>query len=469
MGMLGLFGLSVAVLLLLLAARAPVALALGAAGLAGLWVDRGGDLVASVAGSIPYQSTARVALVVIPMFVLMGVLAERARIAEEILRLANRVLYRLPGGLGMATIAACAMFGAVSGSSIATAATMGRPSIREMLRHGYSKELASGIVAVAGTLSVMIPPSIVLVLYGIVTGESVGQLLLAGIIPGILSAVLLMLGVGILARYGPRKIRVDQSVAAQERAAATVGTEVGTGADEASTGGVGAPVRRGFFVRASELSALAKVMVLLVVVLGGIYGGVLTPSEAAGVGAFVALLILCLDLWGDGIRTVSRRAFDAFTETAVTTSFIFAILIGAGIYTYFLVSIGVPSAFANWAADLNAPGWVIVVALLLIMIPLGMFLDPLSTLIIVVPLAYPVIDALGYDGIWFGILVVKFIEIGLVTPPVGLNVFVVANTPGIRVESVYRGAMWLLPIDLVTVAILFAFPDLVTWLPSMLQ
>lgn len=444
-----LVGMAVLILLALLAAGVPVAFSLAGAAVVGLVVYRGADITASTLGSLPYQSTAKSTLIVIPMFILMGVLAAHARVAEDVFRVSHRLLRRLPGGLGLASIAACAGFGAVSGSSIATTATVGRVAIVEMRKYGYETAFAAGIVAAAGTLSVMIPPSIVLVIYGIITGESIGALLTAGIIPGILSALVFMTLVLVRARLKPSiaggKYEPAEAIDA-----------------EPNLEGGKAPEGKGY-------AGLLKIILLFVIVIGGIYSGIFTATEAAALGALAALIMLLADVFRFGPRTLVMNLRNSFAEAASVTSFIFAVLIGAGLFTFFLVSTGVTNSFTNWALDLPVPPVMVVVVLLAIMLPLGMFLDPISIMLIVLPLAYPVITGLGYDGIWFAILTVKMIEIGLISPPVGLNVYVLAGTPGVRMEDAFKGIAWFLPAELFTTTVLFLIPDLVTWLPGLIN
>jgi len=443
-------GVALVILLALLAAGVPVAFSLAAAGCMGIVLLRGPDITQSTLGSLPYQSTAKTTLVVIPMFILMGVLAANARVAEDVFRLSHRLLRRLPGGLGLASIAACAGFGAVSGSSVATTATVGRVAIGEMRKYGYSSAFAAGIVAAAGTLSVLIPPSIVLVLYGIITGESIGALLTAGIIPGIISTLAFMAVVIVRARLRPALAGGNHAFGAE-----------GDPSLDATLDPHAPPVGKGY-------AGLMKIALLFTIVIGGIYAGLFTATEAAALGALAALLMLLADVFRVGVRTLAVRIRDSLAETASVTSFIFAILVGASLFTFFLVSAGVPSDFARWTLGLPVPPIVIVIMLLLIMIPLGMFLDPISIMLIVLPLAYPVIIELGYDGIWFAILTVKMIEIGLISPPVGLNVYVLAGTPGVRMEDAFRGIAWFLPVELATTTLLFLVPGLVTWLPGLL-
>ncbi|MFA7438598.1 TRAP transporter large permease [Castellaniella sp.] len=468
------------VLLLMLMTGAPVALGLLVSGIVGLVLSSGLDITSTTLGALPYQATAKIALVVIPMFLLMGIAAEKARIAEDMFRIADRLFRKIPGGLGVATIAACAAFGAVSGSSVAAASTIGRVSIHEMIKYRYSTELASGIVAVAGTLSVMIPPSIILVLYGIMAEESIGSLLIAGIVPGVVSAIILAVGVMVIARF-TRHAGTPEPAAATASSASTIATPIAaattdveaaaaavaatTAAATASTAAAASPGAGAQPQRSPWVGAIEGMLLFLVVV-GGIYTGIVTVNEAAAVGALAGMVILALELTRLPARDVWRKAAGAFAETTATTSFIFAILVGASVFTYFLVSIDIPSQFAEWVAALPLDPKVIVGLLLLAMIPLGMFLDPVSILLIIVPLAHPVIKALGFSGIWFGILLVQMIEIGLVTPPVGLNVFVVAGTPGVTLEKAFKGIFLLLPLQIIAVLLFFAFPEIVLWLPQ---
>lgn len=476
---------AVVILLALLATGIPVSFALAAAGSLGLLVLSGTDVLSSTLGNLPYQATAKITLVVIPMFVLMGVLAEKARIAEDVFILGHRLLRRLPGGLALASLFACAAFGAVSGSSVATTATIGRMSIGQMQKYGYSTSFAAGVVAAGGTLSFLIPPSIVLVIYALMTGESVGRMLSAGIIPAIITVT--VFGALILTRavlkpelVGGKSRNISARVEAEIKTPVAVGERSNTlSADvdgstriENSLDGV-EPIDEAMFEKMAEkrkgYGGALKVAVLFFVVIGGIYSGILTATESAAAGAVIAFLILLGEGFRLGAKGLVRLIRDSFAEAASVSSFIFAILIGASIFTYFLVSAGAPREFANWVIGLNPPPHLVVLLLLVLMIPLGMFLDSLSILLIVIPLAYPVVTGLGFDGVWFGILMIKLIELGLITPPVGMNVFVLAGTKGVTLESAFKGIIWFIPADLAIVLLLFFFPELVTWLPDLAQ
>jgi C4-dicarboxylate transporter, DctM subunit len=428
--------LIVVLFLVLLAIEMPVAWALATSGGIGLIALQGVGVTQSSLGAIPYSTTAVFSLTVVPMFILMGTFALHGHIAEQLFNIAERTIGRIGGGLGVATVAACAGFAAVTGSSLATAATVGRIAVGEMRQHGYPSSFAVGIVAAAGTLGAMIPPSVLLVIYGIITGEPIGALLVAGIIPGIVSALLYV--AYILVR-GPKLVDTSRA-----------------------SGELGRP-------RGGPLPyrALFRAALLFTVVIGGIYSGVFTATESGALGALVALVLMLIELRRDGLAVIRRRLGDALREAASITSMSFAILVGAGIFTAFLVAARVPTRFTSWVLAFETEPWVVVVAILLIMIPFGMALDPLSILVITMPLAHPVVTALGFDGVWFGILVIKMIELGLITPPVGVNVYIVTGSvPGVTAEQGFKGVLPFGVVDLLTVAIFFVFPALVLWLPG---
>lgn len=370
----------VIVLVILLACEVPVAFALGASGVLGLVLLDGFGLAHTTLGRLPFQSTSRYSLIIVPMFILMGLLAMHGGIADDVFKVGDRLLRRLPGGLGLATIFACGCFAAVSGSSVATVATVGRTSVAKMRSYGYDTTFAAGIVGAAGTLGVLIPPSVVLVLYGIITGESIGRLLIAGIIPGVLSALLYAATVSLRAHRSPaltrrpvtaRPTTTDSSPAPPE--AQPVSDEV-TGRE---------PLRR-------SIPGMVRIAVIFTVVVGGIYTGTFTATESAALGGFVALLLTLPRLVRSEARATRTLALAA-KDSATVTSMIFAILIGASLFTFFLVRAGVPTAFTRWVLGLDVPPLMILILLLVVMIPLGMALDPVSILLISVPLAYPVI------------------------------------------------------------------------------
>ena len=472
---------ALAVLLALLVAGVSVAISLLTSGAVGLLLIDGLETAGSVVAATSYSAVAKGSLIVVPMFVLMGMLTLYSGIAEQLFAIASRLLRWLPGSLGISTVFASAGFGAISGSSLATVATLGRTCIIEMMRHGYQRAFASATVAASGTLAVLIPPSIILVLYGVITGESVGALLIAGIVPGVISAILLGGGVCLLAWRRPALVNqrnqeelalalrppVDATVAAADDGISRTAPGVQAGAESAATArsdGAVEPVR---LTVGSVSRALGGLVVLFSVVIGGIYTGVFTPTESAAVGAFAAFLLLLAQL-ARRPRELAANLSTALRETASLNAMIFLILVGAGVFSFFLVSAGVPSALSSFVVGLGLPPALIVAALLVFLIPAGMFLDSISLLVITVPLVYGPITDLGYDGIWLGILVVKLIEIGMITPPVGMNAYVAAGTtPGLQVEEVFRGLLPFYFVDVVLVCLIFAIPDVVTWLPSL--
>jgi len=456
-------------LIVLLAIRTPVWLTLATSGAVGLFLLRDEVFVTRTFASAPFEQTSTFSLTIIPMFILMGIFAVKARIAGQVFEIARRVFVRFPGGLGISTVAACAGFAAVSGSSIGTAATMSRLSIGEMRKAGYPPSLAGALVAMAGTLGAMIPPSVFLVLYAILSGESIAQMLAAGIVPGLLSALAYMVYILVRTRGMARR-------AAGTPAMATAGTP--------STGGRGAAggSHAGGGHLATELESaaadripwrelpyrgLVRLVILFAIIMGGIYSGIFTPTESAAIGALAAALMLVLEFRRDGIRTMGRQFVEALQETAQTTSMVFAIIVGSAVLSLFFVVARVPQTLSGALTGSDLPGWAILAGLLLLLVPMGMALESISIMVITVPLIYPVAMEFGFDGVWLGILIVKLIEIGMVTPPVGINVFVVAGTSGLRSSEVFKGVWPFVLIELAMLVLLFAVPDIVLWLPSL--
>jgi tripartite ATP-independent transporter DctM subunit len=420
----------------LLVCEVPIAFVLALAGATGILLTRGIDVTTAAMGNVPYTAVANYSLSIVPMYVLVGVFAVFARIAEHVYTVADRLLYRVRGGLGVATISACAGFAAVTGSSVATAATIGRLAIEEMRKRGYSDTLAAGLVAAAGTLGIMIPPSIILAIYGILTRVSIASLLLAGIIPGIVSAVFYCVYI-VIKGTGDGKRTTDLDMARRS-------------------------------IRSLPWRGVIRVGIIFLLVMGGVYGGWFTVTESGALGAFFALVIMLIELRAEGIRRVLAVLKAAFLEVAAVTSMSFFIFIGSSIFTFYLVSAGIPTAFLRWVTGLQVAPILVVALLLLVLIPMGMALDSLSILVIFVPLTYPVVSALGFDGIWFGILVVKGIELGQISPPVGINAYVVSGVSGIPPERVFRGIWPFAGLDVALGIVLFMFPAIILWLPNLI-
>ncbi|MDI2099471.1 TRAP transporter large permease [Ruicaihuangia caeni] len=457
-----------AALFILLALETPVAFALGLSGALGLVLLHNFGYATNVLGSVPFTASSSFTLTMIPMFILMGTLAVKARIAEHVFAIANRVFRKLPGGLGCATVMACAGFAAVSGSSVATAATMSQMAVGEMRKYGYPAHFATGIVAVAGTLGVMIPPSIMLVLYAVLSSESPAAVLAAGIVPGLLSALAYIIYIMVVARRVIVQSTSTLESALEDAAlgADTMRVEVaGSGATAVQTKTRLAPALPP--LSSLPWRGLVRIGVLFLIVMGGLYTGFVTPTESAAIGALAALAIMVIELRRDGFAKMRSTAVSALKESAVSTTTVFAIVVGSMVLSTFFVASRVPHRLTEWVTSLDVPGWMIVAILLLLLIPMGMALESISILVICVPLMHPIVTGLGFDGVWFAILVVKLIEVGLVTPPVGVSCFVVAGTTGVPVQTVFRGILPLVLVELGVVVMLFIWPDLVLFLPSL--
>lgn len=463
-------------LLVLLAIKTPVAIALGVSGAVGLVLLQGFGYTGNVLGSTPFSDTANYSLTIVPMFILMGMFAVRANMAEQVFAIASRVARRAPGGLGVATVMACAGFSAVSGSSIGTAATMSKLAVGEMRRHGYPAHFASALVAVAGTLGVMIPPSTFLVLYAILTQQSVGQMLAAGIIPGLLSA--LAYTIYIMSRGRRLTLSADadlSSVSAHAHRDAVQRRTLREGesaSSEANTATLLAPVSADASVgdtpwRQLPWRGAVRVVVLFAIVLGGMYSGFFTSTESAAIGALAGLVMLILENRKKGVKAIFGAFRSALQDTGSTTAMVFMIIVGSGILSTFFIAARVPDSITAAVAGMGLPPMLTMALLLVCLIPLGMVLESLSILVITVPILYPIAMELGFDGIWLGILIVKLIEIGMVTPPVGINVFVVAGTSGVPSETVFRGVTPLFLVDLAVVAVLFLVPQISLFLPGL--
>ena len=427
-GMLGVAGL-----LVLIFARVPIAIALAASGLFGYAALDGWPKALKMLGSVPFNLASAYSLSVVPLFILMGAVASRANMARELFEASNAIFSGIRGALASATIGACAAFGAICGSSIATAATFSRVSIPEMRRYGYDEGFAAGAVASAGTLGILIPPSVMLAIYSIVAEQSLPKLFAAAMVPGMVLAVLYVVTVTVIARLRPDLMPKAPSMPLAQRLRA-----------------------------ARSLWKLALLFFLAVV---GIYLGWFSPTEAAAVSSFAAIVIAF------ATRAMKWRGlFDALLETAYATAMLFFIVVGAFIFARFVVLTQFPNILAQWvqAAGL-APAWILLAVTLLYFV-LGTFLDEVSTILVTVPVTLPLITGIGFDGIWFGIFVTVMCTIGLISPPTGMTVFVIqAQNPEIPVARIYLGTLPFLAADFVLVGLLIAAPGLVSWLPAVLK
>jgi tripartite ATP-independent transporter DctM subunit len=425
---MGLLGLGAIFVLILLGMR--IAFATALVGFVGLWVMKDMSVAGKVVGFLCHGIVAHYSLSVIPLFIIMGYYAFYAGLTDDIFFTARQWIGHLPGGLAIATVFGCAGFAACTGASTASAAIMGRVAIPEMKKYGYHPRLAAGVVAASGTLASLIPPSVILVIYGIITEQSIGALLIAGFIPGIVSAA-------IYAAMIYTRVRIHP---------------------ELGTPQPGVSLKAKFIA----LKRTWGVLVLIVLIIGGIYSGVFTPTEAGGAGAFGAFLMALFMR-----RLTKERLKESLLETGRTTIMIFAIIVGVLIFVRFLALTGLPDTFTQFVLDLPIPPGLILVLILCIYVFLGMFLDAIGMMMLTLPMVFPAVTGLGYDPIWFGIIVVKMCEICLITPPVGLNCYIVRSVaPDIPLEEIFRGILPFLAMDILTVAVLIAFPQIITFLPS---
>jgi C4-dicarboxylate transporter, DctM subunit len=428
-------GIGFATLLALIVVRAPVGLAMLLAGAGGYLYIVDAATLLNYLKTTPFHLFANYTLSVIPLFILMGALAERGGLARDLFEAANALFGRKPGGMAMAVIGACACFGAVCGSSVATTATFGRAALPELRRFGYDPGLATGTVAVGGTLGILIPPSVILVVYAISTEQNIAKLFMAALVPGLLATSFYVLAIAAVARLRP--------------ALAPPG------------GAVGAAERR------RALLNVIPVLLIAVVVVGGIYGGVFTPTESAAIGCIGTLAVGLArgTLGGANVRA-------ALLATAETTAMIFVILLGAEVFNAFLALSQAPDLLAVWITEQDFPPFGVLALLLFAYVVLGAVMDELAMILLTLPIFFPMVTALDFGlasteerAIWFGILVLVVVGIGLTAPPIGLNVFVVSSLAReVPIAQTYRGVLPFLATDLVRLVLLVAFPALSLWL-----
>lgn len=427
--LVGILGLIAMVTLLLL--RVPVAVAMIAVGFVGFTVIINIDAALARLGSDSFFGASLYSLSVIPLFVFMGLILASAALGEDLYLAIDAFLWRVKGGLGVATIGASALFGAVSGSAVASATTMSVVAVPEMRRFDYDEGFAAGTAAVGGTLGALIPPSAVLVLYGVLTEEPIGQVLIGGIIPGLLCTVLLMLTaymvVVLKPHYAPR------------------------------------PAVKPDLTKWRAVRLVWAIPVIFGISMGGIYFGIFTPTEAGGAGAFLAIA------YGVLTRRLTWLGFrGALSRTIRTTSFIFMLVIAGQIFGFFLTVSRIPIELGEWISGLEIAPWMIMTMVFVVYFILGALMDEIAILVIMTPIMYPVVIALGFSGVWFGVLTIMMLLTGLLMPPVGLITFIVAGVTKIPLSSVFRGIFPF--VGALSVAIMFVilFPELVTWLPDLM-
>ncbi|MFN4311277.1 MAG: TRAP transporter large permease [Ferrovibrio sp.] len=426
----GLLGFGVVLVLMLL--RVPVAVAMGLVGAIGFLLLQGWDGLAYVMGSSPFESVFPYSLSVVPLFVMMGVFATYAGLSRQLYDAAYAFLGHFRGGLALATIGACAAFGAICGSAIATAATMCRVALPEMRRRGYADSLATATIAAGGTLGILIPPSIILLIYALLTEQSLGKLYVGALLPGLLGTGLYMLAIAATVRLNPASGPAGERMAWSQRL--------------------------------RTMRSVWPVFLLFVLVIGGMFAGIFSPNEAASVGAVGALIFALAG------RTMGVSRFkDSLLETASTSAMIFLILIGAGPFNFFLEVTSAPQLVVQYIQALNLSPALFLVLLTAFYVVLGALMDDLAMMLLTLPFVFPAVQALGIDPLWFGIYMVTIVEIGMIVPPVGMNLFVIQGVGKVRLQAVTRGILPFVLADLVRVGLLIGFPQIVLWLPGLMD
>ena len=413
--------------------RMPLAFSMGLVGIVGIGLTRGWDPAFASTAQVVHETGFAYTLSVIPLFILMGNFVARAGLAHELFAAAYAFIGHFRGGLAHATVAACAGFGAICGSSIATAATMSKVAYPSMKKLGYSDSLATGVMAAGGTLGIMIPPSTIMVIYGIITETNIGKLFAAGVIPGILTALLMMGAIVYMTSKDPEHAPAGKRSTWPERWAA--------------------------------LRGIWGVVLLVIVVLGGIYGGLFTATEGAGFGAAGAFLF-----------ALARRRLtwailtQVLVESARTTAMLFTLLIAATIFANFVNFTTMPNDLKEWITHLGLSPVLIITAMMFIYIVLGTVMEELTMVLLTIPLFFPIVTALGFDPVWFGVLIVMIVQIGLISPPVGMNLFVI-NTllPKVGLGNIFKGCWPFVLVMIFVLGLLIAFPQLSLWLPSLMK
>jgi tripartite ATP-independent transporter DctM subunit len=425
----------VGLLLLWLTLGVHIGVALGLTGFIGIYLTVGPDAALAQIGTIPFSTTNSFALAVIPLFILMGSFATVAAITTDLFRAAYVWLGNLRGGLAMATVMSSAAFGAASGSTIVNAAVFTRMAMPEMTRFGYDVRLSSGCIAAAGTLAALIPPSILMVVYAVITEQSIGKLLIAGIVPGILTAAIYCMGIYVLARWRP---------------------------DLAPLASIAFTWKERF----RSLYSVYGIIILFALVVGGIYGGYFPATYAGAVGAFGAFVIALVKG-----RLGIKSLVEVLKDAAVTTSVIFIIVIGGIIFARFLTYSGLVDIISHGLLGLGTGKYVYLLGFIVLFIVLGCFIEPIAIMVMTLPIMFPVMVKAGFDPIWLGVVAVKLAEISVLTPPVGLNVFVVKSSSPVAVTlgQVFAGVTPFILLDFLSLVLYVLFPEMLLWLPNLMK
>ncbi|MEQ6203978.1 TRAP transporter large permease [Sulfitobacter sp. HNIBRBA2951] len=426
-------GLFVGALFFLILMRIPIGVSLIAVSFGGLWSMFNWNIAWGSLGIVPYNFANSWVLSSIPAFLLMGFICYHTRLTQGLFSAAQVWLSGLPGGLAIASVFGCAGFAAVTGSSVACSAAMGKIAVPEMMRNRYSAELATGTVAAAGTIGALIPPSILMILYGIIARQSVSQLFLGGLVVGIITLTAYVLLIIVRVKLNPT---------------------------------LAPPINGNKATRAEKIKALGQTWPVLLIVIGvfaGLFGGAFTPTEAGAIGALLSMLVAAL------YRTLTLKAIRmALVETITTTAALLIIAVGASLLTRFLALSGIGDALSSSILAFGVSPVLIMLGVVVVYLVLGMMLEPVGAMLLTLPIVMPLVEETGYSLLWFGVVLVKLLEIGMITPPMGMNVFVIKGVVGntASLTTVFRGVFWFVVVDLLIVAMLIAFPSIVLFLPN---
>ncbi|MBM2292130.1 TRAP transporter large permease [Sulfitobacter pseudonitzschiae] len=426
-------GLFIGALFFLILMRIPIGVSLIAVSFAGLWSMFNWNIAWGSLGIVPYNFANSWVLSSIPAFLLMGFICYHTKLTQGLFSAAQIWLSGLPGGLAIASVFGCAGFAAVTGSSVACSAAMGKIAVPEMIRHRYSAELATGTVAAAGTIGALIPPSILMILYGIISRQSVSQLFLGGLVVGVITLIAYVLLIVV-------RVKLNPDLAPPVHTQAT---------------------------RAEKIRALGQTWPVLLIVIGvfaGLFGGVFTPTEAGAIGATLSTLVALV------YRTLTLKALRmAIVETITTTAALLIIAVGASLLTRFLALSGIGDALSSSILSFGVSPVLIMVGIVVVYLLLGMMLEPVGAMLLTLPVVLPLVDETGFSLLWFGVVLVKLLEIGMITPPMGMNVFVIKGVVGniASLSTIFKGVFWFVIVDLLIVAALIAYPDIVLFLPQM--
>jgi C4-dicarboxylate transporter DctM subunit len=425
--LLGIIG--IAFLVVLLIARMWIGLAMALVGFLGFVYLKGFGSAFGVLGTVPYKYISIYPISAIPLFIFMAIVIANTGISTSLFNTAHKWLGQLRGGLAMASVLACGGLAAIMGDSVAEVVTMSKVAVPEMRKHKYDSQLASGCVAAGGTLGILIPPSLGFILYGILTEQSIGMLFMAGILPGILLTLLFMVTIAIITARRPSAGPPGPRTSVKEKIVSLKGTW--------------------------------HMLLLFILIMGGIYAGIFTPTEAGAVGAFGALVISAASR-----RLTVRRFFDSLLEATKITVMIMLLIVGAFILMKFLAISKLPFMLAGMISGLQLPTYAIFAGIIILYILLGMFLDVFAAVVLTIPVIYPLVVAMGFDPIWFGVVIVLILEMGLITPPVGLNVYALAGVTGIPLDTIFRGVLPFVVAMIICVIIIAVFPQIALFIPS---